>query len=99
MNNIDHPSHYNIGSIEVIDVIEDWNLNFHRGNAVKYIARAGKKNADKEIEDLEKAAWYINREIQRIKNNDNMSDVNRCICCGEIIPEGIQICPQCAGAK
>lgn len=70
MNNIDHPSHYNMGNIEVIDVIEDWNLNFHRGNAVKYIARAGKKNAEKEIEDLEKAAWYINREIQRIKNKD-----------------------------
>ena len=48
------------------DFIEDKGLNFHRGNAVKYIARAGKKNPGKEIEDLEKAVWYINREIERL---------------------------------
>ncbi len=71
---INHPSHYTDGKIEVIDFIEDKQLNFHRGNAIKYIARAGKKNAEKEIEDLEKAIWYINREIQRLeklkKNKD-----------------------------
>jgi hypothetical protein len=71
---INHPSHYTDGKIEVIDFIEDKQLNFHRGNAIKYIARAGKKNKEKEIEDLEKAAWYINREIQRLeklkKNKD-----------------------------
>lgn len=55
MNNVTHPSHYNAGKIEVIEAIEDWRLNFHRGNAVKYIARAGKKDPNKEIEDLEKA--------------------------------------------
>lgn len=64
MSNIDHPSHYNTGKIEVIDFIEDQNLNFHRGNAVKYIARAGIKDKEKEIEDLFKALWYINREIE-----------------------------------
>ena len=62
---IDHPSHYNTGKIEVIDAIEDWKLNFSRGNAVKYIARAGHKGD--EIEDLKKAAWYIEREIKRLK--------------------------------
>ena len=71
---INHPSHYTDGKIEVIDFIEEKQLNFHRGNAIKYIARAGKKNKEKEIEDLEKAAWYINREIQRLeklkKNKD-----------------------------
>lgn len=71
---INHPSHYTDGKIEVIDFIEDKQLNFHRGNAIKYIARAGKKNKETEIEDLEKAAWYINREIQRLeklkKNKD-----------------------------
>lgn len=71
---INHPSHYTDGKIEVIDFIEDKQLNFHRGNAIKYIARAGKKNKEKEIEDLEKAVWYINREIQRLeklkKNKD-----------------------------
>ena len=75
MNDIvNHPSHYTDGKIEVIDFIEEKQLNFHRGNAIKYIARAGKKNKEKEIEDLEKAAWYINREIQRLeklkKNKD-----------------------------
>ena len=64
---VNHPSYYNTGSIEVIDAIEDWNLNFSRGCAVKYIARAGIKNPDKEIEDLEKARWYIDREISRLK--------------------------------
>ena len=51
--------------IEVIDAIESWELNFSRGNAVKYIARAGHKND--ELEDLKKAAWYINREIERLE--------------------------------
>ena len=69
-DNVNHPSHYTYGKIEVIDAIEDWGLNFHRGNAVKYIARAGKKKYENEIEDLKKAAWYINREIERLKNVD-----------------------------
>ena len=64
---INHPSHYTDGKIEVIDFIEEKQLNFHRGNAIKYISRAGKKNKETEIEDLEKAAWYINREIQRLE--------------------------------
>lgn len=64
---VDHPSHYNTGKIEVIDFIEDQNLNFNLGNAIKYIARAGKKDACKTIEDLEKAAWYLNRQIQTLK--------------------------------
>ena len=67
-DNVNHPSHYTDGKIEVIDFIEDKCLNFHRGNAVKYIARAGKNNPEKEIEDLKKAAWYINREIERLEN-------------------------------
>ena len=50
-DNVNHPSYYTNGKIEVIDAIEAWGLNFHRGNAVKYIARAGKKNPEKEIED------------------------------------------------
>ena len=55
---VNHPSHYTDGKIEVIDFIEDKNLGFHLGNAVKYISRAGKKDPNKEIEDLEKAIWY-----------------------------------------
>lgn len=67
-SSVDHPSHYNVGKIEVIDAIEAWDLNFSLGNAVKYIARADHKG--KPIEDLEKALWYIKREIERRKKND-----------------------------
>lgn len=64
---VHHPSHYNSGKIEVIEAIEDWRLDYHCGNAVKYIARAGKKDPSKEIEDLEKAAWYIKRKIEKLR--------------------------------
>ena len=63
---VNHPSHYNMGKYEAIDVIEDWNLNFNLGNAVKYISRAGHK--DDIVQDLKKSLWYIEREIQRIEN-------------------------------
>ena len=71
---VNHPSHYTCGKIEVIDAIEAWGLNFHRGNAVKYIARAGKKDPTKEIEDLKKAEWYIHREIQRLEKGKKTND-------------------------
>lgn len=60
-DNINHPKHYNIGSIEVIDVIEDWGLDFHLGNAVKYIARA--KHKEKFHDDIQKAIWYLQRSL------------------------------------
>lgn len=71
-----NPKHYQskVGNSEVIDIIEFYNLNFHRGNVLKYVLRAGSKqergysDIEKEIEDLEKASWYITREIKRIKN-------------------------------
>lgn len=69
-DNVNHPSHYTDGKIEVIDFIEQKNLNFHRGNAVKYIARAGKKDPAKEIEDLQKAVWYLQREIEKLKERE-----------------------------
>lgn len=69
-DSVNHPSHYTDGKIEVIDFIEDKGLNFHRGNAVKYIARAGKKEPAKEIEDLEKAVWYLQREIEKLKEKE-----------------------------
>lgn len=62
-DNVNHPSHYTDGSIEVIDYIEDKRFCYHLGNAVKYISRAGKKDPSKEIEDLRKAIWYIERYI------------------------------------
>lgn len=66
-NQVENPSHYNSGKIEVIDFIEDQGLNFNLGNAVKYISRAGKKDPKKFREDLEKAIWYLKRELKRVK--------------------------------
>lgn len=66
-DSVNHPTHYTRGNIEVIDFIEDQGLNYHRGNAVKYISRAGHKSS--EIEDLEKARWYIDREITNLKRS------------------------------
>lgn len=65
---IDHPKHYNAGKIEAIDVIEDWKLNFSLGCVVKYICRAEYK--DSTIQDLEKASWYLTREIERRKKEN-----------------------------
>lgn len=70
---VNHPSHYTDGKIEVIDFIEDKKLGFHLGNAVKYIARAGKKDPAKTVEDLEKAIWYIKRYIEEYKQQDGLN--------------------------
>lgn len=63
---VNHPSHYTQGKIECIDFIQDKQLNFCRGNAVKYIVRAGLKDPEKEIEDLQKAIFYLEAEITDI---------------------------------
>ena len=62
---VDHPEHYQANGIEAIDVIEGFNLNFNLGNAIKYILRSDKKGNKKQ--DLEKAVWYLNREIEKFK--------------------------------
>lgn len=64
---VNRPAHYTDGKIEVIDFIEDKKLGFCLGNAVKYIARAGKKDPTKEVEDLKKAEWYIKRRIKELE--------------------------------
>jgi hypothetical protein len=64
MNAVDHPAHYRKDTgHEAIDVIDAWQLNFNLGNVVKYISRNGIKDPDAFIEDLEKARWYLDREI------------------------------------
>lgn len=60
---VEHPAHYTFGKIEVLDAIEDWGLDYHRGNILKYLVRAGKKG-DKLIEDLRKARFYLDRYIR-----------------------------------
>lgn len=66
-DHINHPDHYTDGKIEVIDFIEDQRLGFCLGNAVKYISRAGKKDSERYTDDLEKAIWYLNREIEKAR--------------------------------
>ncbi len=63
---VNHPDYYNFGNIEVIEYIEDQGFGegFCKGNALKYISRAGKKDIESEIKDLEKAVWYTRRMIE-----------------------------------
>jgi hypothetical protein len=70
---VNHPSHYQFGKnneYEAIKVIDAWELDFHLGNAVKYISRAGKKDPNKEIEDLKKALFYLDRKIKNLENEN-----------------------------
>lgn len=62
-DSVTRPCHYTFGAVEVIDAIEAWQLGFHLGNVVKYVARAAHKG--NYGEDLRKARWYLDREIQR----------------------------------
>ena len=70
---VDKPSHYAEGrKYEPIDVIEDWGLGMHLGNATKYISRAGRKG--EEVEDLKKARWYIDRRISMLEKGEDKDD-------------------------
>lgn len=79
---VNKPAHYTDSKIEVIEYIEDKKLGFCLGNAIKYISRAGKKKdngrdiAEKEIEDLQKAIWYINRRIYQLKTRQEVISNN-----------------------
>jgi hypothetical protein len=74
---IKNPSHYQNGVIEqdgssryeAIKVIEAWELGFHLGNVVKYISRAGKKH-NRVLEDLKKARWYLDRQIEQMEKQN-----------------------------
>ena len=73
---VNHPSHY-VKGIEPIEIIESWDLNFSLGNAIKYILRSPYKG--KQIEDLEKARWYIDREINRLKDEMVKKNIEECV--------------------
>lgn len=64
---INHPQHYGgaDNTYEAIKVIEAWDLGFCLGNTIKYISRAGKKDKAKRLEDLNKALWYLQREVDK----------------------------------
>lgn len=65
---VNHPPHYKTGGIETIDYIEAKQLGYHLGNVVKYVSRANHKG--KQLEDLKKARWYLDREITRLEQQD-----------------------------
>lgn len=67
---VNHPPHYGgeDNPYEAIKVILAWGLGFCLGNTVKYVARAGKKDPAKRLEDLKKARWYLDREITELEN-------------------------------
>ena len=65
------PMHYTIGNIEVWDFIRDQGMNYHRGNAIKYICRAGYKSTGTEIEDLKKAIHYLENEVTHLSSLPN----------------------------
>lgn len=62
---VNHPPHYTMGAIEVIDALEAWKVGFHEANVIKYVARARHKG--KELEDLKKARWYLDRKIAQLE--------------------------------
>jgi hypothetical protein len=67
---VNHPKHYTQGKFEVIDIIEDQKLCYHLGNVVKYVLRASHKG--KQLEDLSKAKWYLERKIQQLKKMEEL---------------------------
>jgi len=69
---VDHPVHYTRGGIETIDFIEAKSLGFHLGNAIKYISRSALKGH--EIEDIEKAIWYLRRYMEVRKKENAASE-------------------------
>lgn len=73
---ISNPSHYASAAIQAIDAIESWGLNFRLGNAVKYISRAGKKEGSTTLNDLQKAAWYLAREISLLESESEKAVKN-----------------------
>lgn len=99
---INNPSHYAEGrKYETIEVIEDWQLSYRLGNAVKYVSRAGRKDPAKTVEDLKKAIWYINREIASLEGErtpysvtyeDVLEDYAACAARGEdlLVEYGVQ---------
>lgn len=92
--NVNHPPHYQAGGLEVIDIIEAFELDFCLGNVVKYVLRAGRKATyggfpdelrDAELEDLEKALWYLRRGLAMRSTETSESEVpaptHQCINC------------------
>ena len=74
-SSVNHPKHYNSGTIEVIDAIEDWEMGFCDGNVIKYVARH--KHKGKPVEDLKKAKWYLERLIQQYEQENRIENTDK----------------------
>jgi len=68
MDVVNQPAHYTDGGIETIDFIEAKQLGYNLGNVIKYVSRAGKKG--NRLQDLQKAQWYLTREIRNETDNN-----------------------------
>ena len=66
---VNHPAHYTSTKFEVIDIIEEFGLDYHLGNVAKYLLRAGKK--DDIVQDLSKARWYLDRKIAKLSEENS----------------------------
>ncbi len=104
MSAVEHPKHYGgeDNPYEAIKVIEAWDLGFHLGNVVKYIARAGKKDAV--LQELKKARWYLDRKISRWRRIPMAPDINTRCKCGHPNGEhysksGWPACSQCEDCR
>jgi hypothetical protein len=71
---VNHPSHYTDGKIEVWDYILEKKLGYLLGNVVKYVSRAGKKDPSKELQDLKKARAYLDKQIKEVEKRDANAD-------------------------
>lgn len=71
---VDRPAHYG-DDLQAIDVIELFKLDFHLGNVVKYVLRAGKKPDADTLTDLKKAAWYLNRYVGSLQAAVDQADM------------------------
>ena len=76
---VDHPDHYGgkDNPYEAIKIIRHFKLGFSLGNTIKYILRAGKKDPNKYLEDLKKAAWYLNEEINEFERSIGSTSKDR----------------------
>lgn len=72
MDNVNHPDYYGgeNNTYEAIKVIDAWGLGFCLGNVVKYISRAGKKEGNSMIQDLKKASFYLDHEINKLQGQE-----------------------------
>lgn len=104
-DNVENPHHYTSGKIEVIDFIEDKGLGFCLGNVIKYVSRAGKKhsvgksNKEKEIEDLKKARWYLDRRIKELEESETETIENEHIKTAHWIISSDGYYPYCSNCK